>query len=92
MAHPEIVRQYGKYLWFDPGEPAAEENFIAVLNDVVKRYDIDGVHIDDYFYPYPVKGDDGKSVPFPDDESYARARRRARSSTATIGVGRTSTI
>src|SRR5688500_8067687 len=51
-AHPEIVRTYGKYLWFDPGEPQAGDHFIAVLNDVVRRYDIDGVHIDDYFYPY----------------------------------------
>ena len=56
----DIVRKYGEYLWFDPGEPAAEEHFIAVLNDVVKRYDIDGVHIDDYFYPYQVKDEDGQ--------------------------------
>ncbi len=74
IARAAVVRKYGKYLWYDPGEPAAEENFIAVLNDVVKRYDIDGVHIDDYFYPYQVKDDAGKVVPFPDDESYARAQ------------------
>ncbi len=73
LARPGIVRTYGKYLWFDPGEPAAEERFIAVLKDVVERYDIDGVHIDDYFYPYPVNDDDGKPIPFPDDESYERA-------------------
>jgi uncharacterized lipoprotein YddW (UPF0748 family) len=72
VKHADVVRKYGKYLWFDPGEPKAEDNFIAVLKDVVKRYDIDGVHIDDYFYPYPVKEGD-KSVPFPDDESYKRA-------------------
>jgi uncharacterized lipoprotein YddW (UPF0748 family) len=74
IAKADVVRKYGKYLWYDPGEPAAEENFIAVLNDVVSRYDIDGVHIDDYFYPYQVKDDAGKIVPFPDDESYARAK------------------
>jgi uncharacterized lipoprotein YddW (UPF0748 family) len=73
IAQSEIVRDYGKYKWFDPGEPAAEKKFIAVLNDVVKRYDIDGVHIDDYFYPYQVKDDAGKTVPFPDDKSYKRA-------------------
>jgi uncharacterized lipoprotein YddW (UPF0748 family) len=73
-AQPEIVREYGGYEWFDPGEPAALERFIAVISDVVNRYDVDGVHIDDYFYPYPVNDDDGKPVPFPDDESYARAR------------------
>jgi uncharacterized lipoprotein YddW (UPF0748 family) len=73
VAHAGSVRQYGKYQWFDPGDPASEEIFIAVLMDVVKRYDIDGVHIDDYFYPYQEKGKDGKIIPFPDDESYQRA-------------------
>ncbi len=72
-AHPEIVRKYGEYLWFDPGEPEAIDHFIAVLNDVVKRYDIDGVHIDDYFYPYQIRDDAGELVPFPDEESYKRA-------------------
>jgi uncharacterized lipoprotein YddW (UPF0748 family) len=74
VAHADVVRKYGKYLWYDPGEPLAEENFIAVLNDVVKRYDIDGVHIDDYFYPYEETDKAGKVIPFPDDESYARAK------------------
>src|SRR4051812_6192342 len=52
VTHADIVRKYGKYQWFDPGDPEAEAIFISVLADVVKRYDIDGVHIDDYFYPY----------------------------------------
>ncbi len=73
----DIVRQYGDYLWFDPGEPEAVKHFINVLTDVVKRYDIDGVHIDDYFYPYQIVKD-GKTVPFPDDESYARATKRGK--------------
>lgn len=71
---PELVRTYGKYLWFDPGEPAAVDQFIAVVLDVVNRYDIDGVHIDDYFYPYPINDSANNLVPFPDDSSYARAR------------------
>lgn len=74
----DIVRKYGKMLWFDPGEPKAVEHFINVLTDVVKRYDIDGVHIDDYFYPYQIKDDEGKLVPFPDEESYERAMRRGK--------------
>ena len=73
IARKDIVREYGPYLWFDPGEPEAVDHFIAVLTDAVKRYDLDGVHIDDYFYPYPVN-ENGKQVPFPDDESYARAQ------------------
>ena len=73
QAAPELVRTYGKFLWFDPGEPKAVDHFIAVLTDAVKRYDLDGVHIDDYFYPYPINDESGKPVPFPDDESYERA-------------------
>ena len=52
--HPEAVKQYGKFLWMDPGEAAASRHTREVVLDVVRRYDIDGVHIDDYFYPYPV--------------------------------------
>jgi len=66
-AHPELVKQYGKYQWLDPGEPAAREHTLKVFRDVVARYDIDGVHIDDYFYPYPEKG-----VDFPDEPSWQR--------------------
>ena len=69
---PEAVRRYGKFLWFDPGDPAAADRFMAVVSDVVRRYDVDGVHIDDYFYPYPI-AEDGREVPFPDDETHARA-------------------
>jgi uncharacterized lipoprotein YddW (UPF0748 family) len=52
--HPEIVRTYGNQLWLDPGDPATIDYSLAVFMDVVKRYDIDGVHIDDYFYPYKI--------------------------------------
>lgn len=70
-ARPDLVKTYGndktRYLWLDPGEPDARAHSLAVFLDVVRRYDIDGVHIDDYFYPYPVG-----SVPFPDDPAWAR--------------------
>ncbi len=46
---------------------AAAQHSLDVMLDVVQRYDIDGVHMDDYFYPYPVKDDDGQEIPFPDD-------------------------
>jgi len=52
---PQLVRKYGNYLWIDPGEPAAVRHTLEVFLDVVRRYDIDGVQIDDYFYPYPVE-------------------------------------
>ena len=67
---PYLVRQYGAAMWLDPGEKEVQDYSIKVILDVVKRYDIDGVHIDDYFYPYKEKGPDGKILEFPDDHSY----------------------
>jgi uncharacterized lipoprotein YddW (UPF0748 family) len=73
-AHPELVKAYGKQLWMDPGEPAVQDRSIAVIVDVVRRYDVDGVHIDDYFYPYPEKDSSGARIDFPDSASWARYR------------------
>ena len=70
---PDLVRTYGDYRWLDPGEPEAADLSIETILDVVRRYDVDGVHLDDYFYPYPVTRR-GRKVPFPDDASYARAQ------------------
>jgi len=50
--HPEWIRKYGSQTWIDPGDPAARKFVLETILDVVKRYDIDGVHLDDYFYPY----------------------------------------
>jgi uncharacterized lipoprotein YddW (UPF0748 family) len=69
-AHPEMVREYGTYLWLDPGEPAAVDHSLAVIMDVVERYDVDGVHFDDYFYPYPINDESGQRVDFPDGASW----------------------
>lgn len=52
--HPSVVKSYGGFLWMDPGEPVSAQRTLDVILDVVRRYDVDGVHIDDYFYPYPV--------------------------------------
>jgi uncharacterized lipoprotein YddW (UPF0748 family) len=64
--HPKLVKPYGKYYWLDPGEKAVQDHTTRVILDVVRRYDIDGVHLDDYFYPYPESGD------FPDWASWNR--------------------
>ncbi len=69
---PGVVKRYGELLWMDPGEPRAAQRMVDVVLDVVQRYDIDGVHIDDYFYPYPIKDAQGRDVPFPDDLSWQR--------------------
>lgn len=68
--HASWVRRFGSQSWIDPGEPAAREYVKSVIMDVVRRYDVDGVHIDDYFYPYPVKGK--QAAPFPDTATYQR--------------------
>ncbi len=65
--HPEWVRRFGTQLWLDPGEPAARDYVISVMSDVVRRYAVDGLHIDDYFYPYPKPG-----LTFSDDATFAR--------------------
>ena len=68
-----LVKEYGPYLWLDPGEPDAAQHSLKVFMDVVERYDVDGVHIDDYFYPYPVKNPDGEGeLDFPDGPSWER--------------------
>src|SRR5262249_34473567 len=51
-AHPEWIRKYGSQTWIDPGDPAARKYVLETILDVVKRYDVDGIALDDYFYPY----------------------------------------
>lgn len=67
--HPERFVKYagdGK-IYFDPALPENREFIAAVVLDIVNRYDVDGIHFDDYFYPYPAGGKD-----FPDAKSYAK--------------------
>lgn len=65
--HPDWIISYGGKSYIDPGVPEAREYVTKVIMDVVKRYDIDGVHLDDYFYPYRIAG-----VEFGDAKSYSR--------------------
>lgn len=65
--HPEWFVTYGDQLYFDPALPESRRHICMVVSDIVSRYDVDAVHMDDYFYPYPIKGKD-----FPDDASFAR--------------------
>ncbi len=66
---PAAVRPWGNTLWLDPGLAPVQERALDVIDEVVRRYDIDGVHIDDYFYPYP----DGSRA-FPDGSTYQAYR------------------
>lgn len=65
--HPEWILPYGGKLYYNPGIPAVRAFVEDAIMDAVKRYDIDGVHFDDYFYPYPVAGQ-----VFADDATYAQ--------------------
>ncbi|KAF0181157.1 MAG: hypothetical protein FD161_463 [Limisphaerales bacterium] len=69
---PELVRKYGALLWLDPGEQLVHEHSLRVILDVTRRYDVDGVHLDDYFYPYPEKTAAKQVIPFPDDASWRK--------------------
>ncbi len=63
--HPEWFLNYAGKKYFNPGLPIVMEYVTDIARDIIGRYDIDGLHMDDYFYPYPV---DGKE--FPDRETY----------------------
>ncbi|MER8186028.1 family 10 glycosylhydrolase [Kitasatospora sp. NPDC094015] len=64
--HPEWTLTYGGRRYYDPGRPEVRRFVQRAVLDAVERYEVDGVHLDDYFYPYPVAGQD-----FPDDASFA---------------------
>ena len=55
--HPERFIKYGKQLYFDPGLPENRNWICKVVKDIVSRYDVDAIHTDDYFYPYPIAGE-----------------------------------
>lgn len=63
--HPEWFLRYGNTLYFDPGNKEAQAWVVTVIKDIVSRYDVDAIHMDDYFYPYRIAGKE-----FPDTASY----------------------
>jgi uncharacterized lipoprotein YddW (UPF0748 family) len=70
------VVRYGRHRWMDPGDPRVRRHSLQVISDVVRRYDVDGVHIDDYFYPYRERDTaTSAEIDFPDDATYAAYRR-----------------
>ena len=62
-----VVRLKNGMYWFDPSDQRTQDHASRVVNDIVKRYDIDGVHFDDYFYPY---GSYNGGADFPDDKTW----------------------
>ena len=74
--HPERLFQYGDLLIFNPALEINRQYTCMVIEDILKRYDVDGLHMDDYFYPYPTAG---QSIP---DEANFRADPRGFTSIA----------
>ena len=65
--HPEWFWEYNKQWYFDPGLDVTREWICTIVSDIVTRYDIQAIHMDDYFYPYPVGG-----KPLPDAKTFAK--------------------
>ena len=61
------IRKVDNLLWLDPGVKEVRDHIVLVVKEIVTKYDIAGVHFDDYFYPYPKRG---IATPFPDDKTY----------------------
>jgi uncharacterized lipoprotein YddW (UPF0748 family) len=68
----DLIRIYASNIWMDPGEPEVHDHSMRVILDIVRRYDIDAIHADDYFYPYVANDPAGQPIPFPDDATFAR--------------------
>ncbi len=64
---PDLFKKYGKQLYFDPGEPESISHTVKVIADIVTRYNVDAIHFDDYFYPYPIAFEE-----FHDDASFVK--------------------
>src|SRR5215213_5205450 len=65
--HPEWFLNYGGTTYFDPGNKEGQQWVLNVIRDIVSRYDVDAIHMDDYFYPYRIAGKE-----FPDDATYRK--------------------
>ncbi len=61
---PRHILNYGSFVWMDPTAESVQRRLVDVCRDLTRRYDIDGLHFDDYFYPYPEN-----DLAFPDEES-----------------------
>jgi uncharacterized lipoprotein YddW (UPF0748 family) len=66
--HPEWFLTYGDKKYFDPSNKEAQKFVVKVISDIVKRYDVDAIHMDDYFYPYRIAGQE-----FPDAQAYIQS-------------------
>jgi len=68
---PDLFLTYGKTRYFNPGLKETRDFVASVVGEIVRKYDIQAVHMDDYFYPYKIVGQE-----FPDDKAFAKEPRQ----------------
>lgn len=73
--HPELTMSAGTQVWLNPASAEVRSHVVKVMTDIARRYDVDGMHIDDYFYPYPQETKSGMHLIFNDKASYQAYRR-----------------
>ncbi len=54
--HRDWLVEYGNKFYMNPGIPEVRKHIVSVVEEITANYDIDGIHMDDYFYPYPIQG------------------------------------
>ncbi len=69
---PQWFFDYGLHRYFNPGIPEVRDYIVKIITDIARRYDIDGIHFDDYFYPYPERDGRGRIIPIPDYKTYKK--------------------
>ena len=68
---PELFLTYGKTRYFNPGYQETRDFVAGVVGEIVRNYDIQAIHMDDYFYPYKIVGEE-----FPDEQAFAKEPRQ----------------
>lgn len=68
---PKLFVTYGKSRYFNPGYQETRDFVSSVVGEIVRNYDIQAIHMDDYFYPYKITGQE-----FPDEEAFAKEPRQ----------------
>ncbi|MCP4181469.1 MAG: family 10 glycosylhydrolase [bacterium] len=72
VKRPNLCFTYGINKYLDPGIPEARNHVLKVICDIVRRYDIEGIHFDDYFYPYPEKDKYKRIISLPDYQTFIK--------------------
>lgn len=69
---PDLAKTYGKHSWLNPTHEDVQNHSLMIVRDLVTRYDLDGIHMDDYFYPYQELDENKRVIPFPDEDTWAQ--------------------